>query len=51
MAIVDAITMIIVTIFDVILDILCCRCGSRRRSHTSSMGRRSRFGGGRTARY
>ncbi|KAJ7029434.1 hypothetical protein C8F04DRAFT_1187648 [Mycena alexandri] len=48
MAIVSAITMVIVTIFDVLLDILCCRCCSRR---SSSMGRRSRFRGGRAARY
>ncbi|KAI6162681.1 hypothetical protein EDD17DRAFT_1574184 [Pisolithus thermaeus] len=31
MAIVGAFTVIIVTIFDLILDILCCRCGGPRR--------------------
>jgi len=31
MAILGAITTIFITIFDLIADILCCRCGERRR--------------------
>ena len=44
---------VIVTIFDVILDILCCRCGRRRttttRGYRRGWGRRRAVGTGRTA--
>ncbi|KAG8679786.1 hypothetical protein FRC08_016736 [Ceratobasidium sp. 394] len=34
MAIVGGITTVLVTIWDFFVDIICCRCGSRRRAGT-----------------
>ncbi|KAG6337215.1 hypothetical protein ID866_1887 [Astraeus odoratus] len=41
MAIVGAVTTVIVTIFDVIVDILCCRCFGSRRSSSRYRRRRA----------
>ncbi|KAG8942355.1 hypothetical protein FRC04_003807 [Tulasnella sp. 424] len=45
MAIVGGITSVLVAIWNFIIDIICCRCGSRRRARTSGgYGRRRRGG-------
>ncbi|KAH6902585.1 hypothetical protein BKA70DRAFT_1567717 [Coprinopsis sp. MPI-PUGE-AT-0042] len=51
MTIVSAITYVIVTIFDFIMDLVCCRCGSKRRGGKRKYKRYGRRSGGGTARY
>ncbi|KAF8898186.1 hypothetical protein CPB85DRAFT_1477922 [Mucidula mucida] len=51
MAIVGAITTVIVTIFDVIMDILCCRCGTGRHRAGTRRGWGGRRGGATSGTY
>ncbi|KAF8321231.1 hypothetical protein DL93DRAFT_2073008, partial [Clavulina sp. PMI_390] len=49
LAIVDGIVWILLSIWDFLLDIICCRCGSRRRVGRRTYSRRRRAGA--TTRY